>query len=102
MRWSSLPFWFATSAYFSSGDGTAAWAWTPTSTQPTGLRFAASKKTTWPLATLASIACERERLKSSMCGRTGAVAGLAAGRAASASPPRSIFSGSSSRCGSKT
>ena len=98
MRWRSLPFWFATRAYFSSGDGTAAWAWTPASTQPTGLRFAASKKTTWPLATLASSACVRDRLKSSMCGRTGAVV-VFCRQSSSAAPPRSIFSGSAKRRG---
>ena len=99
MRWSSLPFWLATSTYLSSGDGTAAWAWTPTSTQPTGLRPEASKNTTWPLATLASTACVRERLKSTMWGRTGAVP-VRPAQSCSVSPPRSTFSGASSRCGS--
>jgi hypothetical protein len=63
--------------------------------------LAASKNTTWPLATLARIACVRERLKSTMCGRTGAVV-VSRRQSSSAAPPRSIFSGSSSRCGLKT
>ena len=102
MRWSSLPFWFATRAYFSSGDGTAACAWTPTSTHADRLALAASKNTTWPLATLASIACGARPVEEQHVRPDRRGARLLRGRA-----PRPRRRGRSSparrsRCGSKT